>query len=221
MTNVAGSGLRERKKQQTRQAIAEAASSLFAERGFDAVTVAQIADAANVAPQTVLNYFPAKEDLVLGAFDESLLQRFADAVRSCGPGESVISAVRTLVFAHFDHALASEDFEAIVAAAELIEASPALQARQRADAARWAASLSAAVAETFGASSTDVEPLLVGNATISVYETIFEMARRRLLAGQRGRQLRGALRSDAERCWTLLEHGLGDYRRPTSGSAQR
>ena len=119
--------------------------------------------------------------------------------------------MRALVFAHFDHALASEDFEAVVATAELIEASPALQARQRADAASWAASLSAAVVETFGASSTDVEPLLVGNATISVYQTIFEMARRRVLAGQRGRRLRDALRRDAERCWTLMEHGLGDY----------
>lgn len=73
---------------------------------------------------TVLNYSSAKEDLVLGAFDESLLRGFADAVRSCRPGESVVSAVRALVFARFDHALASEDFGAVVATAELIEARP-------------------------------------------------------------------------------------------------
>jgi len=209
-----GPGLRERKKEQTRQAIADTAVALFAQRGFEAVTVAQIAEAANVAPQTVFNYFPTKEDLVLGTFDESVPQRFADAVRCCPPGQSVIAAVRPLVFEHFDHALATEDFEAVATTAQLIEASPALQARQRADAARFAGSLTAAIAETFGASPTDIEPLLVGYATISIYEAVFEIARRRVLSGQRGRRLRTALRSDAERCWTLTERGLGDYKRP-------
>ncbi|TDW14986.1 TetR family transcriptional regulator [Kribbella kalugense] len=61
-------GRRERKKQQTRQAISDVATTLFFERGFDAVTVAEVAAAADVAVQTVFNHFPAKEDLF---FDES------------------------------------------------------------------------------------------------------------------------------------------------------
>jgi AcrR family transcriptional regulator len=60
-------GRRERKKQQTRQAISDVATGLFLERGFDAVTVAEVARAADVAVQTVFNHFPAKEDLF---FDE-------------------------------------------------------------------------------------------------------------------------------------------------------
>ncbi|TCC27296.1 TetR/AcrR family transcriptional regulator [Kribbella speibonae] len=60
-------GRRERKKQQTRQAISDVATTLFLERGFDAVTVAEVARAADVAVQTVFNHFPAKEDLF---FDE-------------------------------------------------------------------------------------------------------------------------------------------------------
>ena len=60
-------GLRERKKEQTRQLIAETARRLFSERGFDRVTVAEVARAAEVSEQTVFNYFPTKEDLVLAA----------------------------------------------------------------------------------------------------------------------------------------------------------
>lgn len=58
-------GLRERKKRQTRQYISDVATGLFLERGFEAVTVAEVADAANVSVNTVYNYFPAKEDLFL------------------------------------------------------------------------------------------------------------------------------------------------------------
>ena len=70
------SGLRERKKQQTREAIAETARALFVERGFEAVRVAEVAEAADVSQKTVFNYFPTKEDLVfwrLEAFEEEIL----------------------------------------------------------------------------------------------------------------------------------------------------
>src|ERR671923_2890529 len=84
-------GLRERKKQQTRQLIAETARRLFTERGFQRVTVAEIARAAEVSEQTVFNYFPTKEDLVywrLESFEEELLA----AVRERKAGESVVQA---------------------------------------------------------------------------------------------------------------------------------
>src|SRR5919201_3978344 len=84
-------GLRERKKQRTRELIAESARRLFAERGFERVSVAEIARAAEVSEQTVCNYFPTKEDLVywrLASFEEELLA----AIRGRGGGGSVPQA---------------------------------------------------------------------------------------------------------------------------------
>ena len=84
-------GLRERKKQKTREEIFEAARELFGKRGFESVTVAEVARAADVSQVTVFNYFPTKEDLFysrLEAFEEELLA----SVRDRQPGESVIRA---------------------------------------------------------------------------------------------------------------------------------
>lgn len=85
-------GLRERKKRQTRQYISDVATGLFLEKGFDAVTIAEIAAASDVSVNTVYNYFPAKEDLF---FDRSqgivdLLSRY---VRARDTGESAAAAV--------------------------------------------------------------------------------------------------------------------------------
>src|SRR5919199_3377642 len=91
-------GLRERKKRRTRELIAATARRLFAERGFEDVTVAQIARAAEVSEQTVFNYFPTKEDLVywrLGSFEDELLA----SIRDRTPGEAAVAAFRRFVLA--------------------------------------------------------------------------------------------------------------------------
>src|ERR1043165_7705016 len=92
------SSLRERKKQQTRQQIAETARQLFGERGFEQVTVAEIARASEVSTQTVFNYFPTKEDLVywrLGAFESELLQ----TVRERSPDEPALASFKRFLLA--------------------------------------------------------------------------------------------------------------------------
>src|SRR3954452_12818478 len=86
-------GLRERKKLQTAMRIYRTAVELFVERGFDAVSVAEIADAAEVSKMTVFNYFGTKEDLVFRPTEE----HFGDAARAFRerePGESAVDAVR-------------------------------------------------------------------------------------------------------------------------------
>ena len=85
-------GLRERKKRQTREAIAHAAMALFVQHGFDAVTVADVARAADVSEKTVFNYFAAKEDLVLHGGEERRAA-LIEAIRTRAPGVSVRRAV--------------------------------------------------------------------------------------------------------------------------------
>ena len=77
-------GLRERKKQQTRELIAETARRLFTERGFERVTVAEIARAAEVSEQTVFNYFPTKEELVFWRLGDVRGRAAADGPRARG-----------------------------------------------------------------------------------------------------------------------------------------
>ena len=86
-------GLRERRKQEARQAISGAAMALFEARGFDEVTISQVADAAGVSKMTVTNYFPRKEDLV---FDraEAIIGSLAAAAAARAPGESLLAAIR-------------------------------------------------------------------------------------------------------------------------------
>ncbi|MFI9205579.1 TetR/AcrR family transcriptional regulator [Streptomyces sp. NPDC053048] len=85
-------GLRERKKRQTRQHISDVATGLFLERGFDAVTIAEIAKAADVSVNTVYNYFPAKEDLFLDR-EHDAVEWLATVVRGRPAGESAADAV--------------------------------------------------------------------------------------------------------------------------------
>jgi AcrR family transcriptional regulator len=87
-TETAGPGLRERNKKRRQDAVIRAAYRLFAERGYDATTVADIAAAAEVAPRTVAMYFPSKQDLALARFSEAA-DELTGALRRRDPGESV------------------------------------------------------------------------------------------------------------------------------------
>src|SRR3954468_6118357 len=121
METRAEPGLRERKKQRTRQLIAETAQRLFRERGFDAVTVVDVARAADVSEGTVFNYFRTKEDLFYGQM-ETFEARLVEAVRSRPAGQPVLTAFRDFVLAGIPR-LAEEDVgDAIAATAPLVQA---------------------------------------------------------------------------------------------------
>src|SRR5215218_3587503 len=94
-------GLRERKKQRTRQAIRDAAMHLFAQRGFDNVTVAEIAQAAEVAEKTVFNYFGTKEALFFEE-DAPIEDDLVNAIRQRAPGESAVAAVHHYLAGHLE-----------------------------------------------------------------------------------------------------------------------
>lgn len=88
---------RESKKKETRQRISDVATTLFVARGFDQVTLEEIAAAAKVSKMTVFNYFPRKEDLLLDREDELLLIPFRAALRERRKGQRPIDALRKLV----------------------------------------------------------------------------------------------------------------------------
>src|ERR687891_1371614 len=99
------SGLRERKKQQTREAIHRAAMKLFAERGFDATTIADIAAAADIAPRTFFSYFPSKEDVVFHDFGLTF-DAIKERIDERAEGESTMDALRAFLaglFEQLDH----------------------------------------------------------------------------------------------------------------------
>jgi len=87
-TGLREPGLRERSKARRRAAIIRAAFELFAERGYDATTVADIAEAAEVAPRTVSMYFPAKQDIAMSRFSDGVAS-LTDAIDDRRPGETV------------------------------------------------------------------------------------------------------------------------------------
>jgi AcrR family transcriptional regulator len=103
-------GLRERKKQRTREQIIEAAMGLFAERGYHATTIADIAAAADVAPRTFFSYFPSKEAVVFHHVDRDL-DNLATALRDRLPGETAFDALRRWIDAMFDEWMDEQDQE--------------------------------------------------------------------------------------------------------------
>jgi AcrR family transcriptional regulator len=207
---AAAVGLRERKKQQTRELIADAARGLFADRGFDAVTVAQVARAANVSEVTVFNYFPTKEDLFYGGmhfFEETLLE----SVRSRAPGVSVLDAFRRPVLEGLKRLAADETAATISAAGSLIAASPALEAHEREIVARYTRVLADQLAEEAGFKPGDVEAIAVASALMGVQRALVEYVRASILAGRRGSGLVADARSQAVRGFKRLEKGLTLY----------
>jgi AcrR family transcriptional regulator len=202
-------GLRERKKQQTRELLAETARRLFTERGFERVSVAEIARAADVSEKTVFNYFPTKEDLVywrLESFEEELL----GTIRDRAPGEPVVDAFGRFVrqprgmLATYD----AETRQRLAALSRMIATSPALLAREQQIFAGYTASLAALLAKETGESG--VEPWVVANALMGVHRALVDFARGRIVAGEAD-GLADAVRDEADRALERMRGGLAGY----------
>jgi AcrR family transcriptional regulator len=195
-------GLREDKKQRTRREIADTAMRLFAKRGFDHVTVAEVAEAADVSEKTVFNYFPTKEDLFydeVPAREEALRQ----AIRGRRAGESILASLRRLQSSECPR-MCSPGFAVF---ARIIEESPALQAKELEVMARFSAALAETIQEELGVDERDAR--IAAGLLVSVHRQLFRTARKQALAGRHGPAAVRRLRADLERAYQLLEHGLG------------
>ena len=157
-------GLRERKKARTRAAIREHALRLFREQGYDATTVEQIAEAAEVSPSTFFRYFPTKEDVVLqDDLDLVWMDAFRAQPRDLGP----IAAMRAAVRAAFAD-LAADDLEQLREAMDLAVAVPAVRARMLEEMARTSQRIAEAVAERSGKAASDFAVQAVAGAVIGI-----------------------------------------------------
>ena len=203
-------GLRERKKQQTRLQIAEAARRLFLERGFEEVTVAEVAREADVSVGTVFNYFPTKEDLFysgMEVFEEQLIE----AVLNRPAGESVLAAFQRVVLDGIPRLAKEDTADLIATAAQIVGSSPSLQAREREIVARSTQELAFVVAKEGRRPADDVEAATVAAALMGAQRALVAYVHASVLAGRRGSKLASGARAEAKRAFARLERGLGDY----------
>ncbi|WP_433378831.1 TetR/AcrR family transcriptional regulator [Actinoplanes sp. CA-142083] len=198
--------VRQQRKEETRARIAAAAMELFAERGFEKVSVVEIATAAGVTEKTVFNHFATKEDLVYSgdqAFEAALLE----AVRSRAPGASVLDAVRDFLL--HTYARGAQPRAATLAA--MLASSAALRVREREILARYAERLRDLIAASSGAPPGDLRPTVAAQALIAVHQAVIAGYREGLLAGEPAAALDRRMRTAAEEAFGLLAGGLAGW----------
>lgn len=158
-------GLRERKKLRTRKELAATALRLFAERGYDAVTVEEIADAVEVSPRTFFRYFPSKED-VLFADEPQLVAALRGALVRRPRGEPVLEAILNALLELAD--VFVDDPERILFHARIIAATPSLRSRGLEQQAKLEAALAGVIAERLGLDiEREMAPRLVAAGTVA------------------------------------------------------
>ncbi|MGV9850857.1 TetR/AcrR family transcriptional regulator [Streptomyces sp. NPDC003442] len=207
-------GLRELKKRQTRQMISDTATRLFMERGFEAVTIAEIATAAQVAKMTVTNYFPRKEDLALD-YHETITTALARTVADRPTGESALTALRRAYLAAVERhdpvaGFSSPEF------ARMLTDSPTLTARLR----ELHDQREEALAEVLTAETTatpddptpdDLTPRAAAALLTAAHRTLFHHVQALTRAGRPTEEIATAATRSAEQVFDLLEPSLGDY----------
>ena len=196
-------GLREAKKASTRDAIARAAMGLFVTRGFDHVTVAEIAAAANVSEKTVFNYFPTKEDIF---FDEvpAQLEDLVQAIRNRDTGERIVDVLHRLQASKIER-MTSPGF---VHFARTLHESPALRAKELEVMAFFTDELAGVLRDELRLQGAEAQT--AANLLFTVQWQHFRNARAEALAGRSGAAAARRLRTDLDRAYALLERGLGE-----------
>jgi AcrR family transcriptional regulator len=209
-------GLRERKRQRMFQAVSDVAVRLFIERGFDAVSVAEIAAAAEISKPTLFRYFPAKEDLVLHRLADHEQEAARVVTAAHAEGVAPLPALRR----HFLDGLAAEDpvtgvndHPGVRAFYDLLYGTPSLVARLYGYLERSEAALAEALADALGVSVGEDRPgaldaRLAAGQIVAVRRILAEENWRRISAGERLEDVREDAVAEAERAFAVLEAGL-------------
>lgn len=171
---TASGGLRERKKQQTRESIATAAMKLFDQRGFDQTTVADIAAEADVAPRTFFSYYPSKESVVFHDFDE-ILDGLRTRLRDREAGESAVDALRGWLVMMIDQLEPDDPMQRC--RRRLIQENPSLMVQDRAKIGEMEHAIADAVSVDLGEEADALRPRLVAaaaGALLTTLETFYD-----------------------------------------------
>ncbi|GAA4494410.1 TetR family transcriptional regulator [Actinoallomurus oryzae] len=206
-------GLRERKKLRTHAAISEAAIALFLEHGFDQISVAQVAEAAEVSKRTLFAYFPAKEDLVVHRFADHETES-ARVVRARPAGVTPLTALRE----HFleglrvrDPITGINDRPDIRALFRMVLDTPSLAARLQRFRSTGERTLAEALRET--ADTPDLTARLAAAQIVAVQWTLTLDNAARLASGETADARYAGAVGDAEHAFALLENGLRELPR--------
>jgi AcrR family transcriptional regulator len=164
-------GLRERKKQRTRETIARVAIELFAERGYHETKLADIAEAADVSTRTIFSYYASKEDILFCDFPE-LKAALARALEERPDGKDALETVRDFVLsaAHLEKGPLHGQLAAI------IESDETLRSHKRARLAEIEELVAAAIAQDLDAPTEDLRPRLVAASLIAAFEALDDRA---------------------------------------------
>jgi AcrR family transcriptional regulator len=203
-------GLRARKKAKTRLAIADVATGLFIERGFDNVTVADVAAAAEVSLATIFNYFETKEDLFFDR-EAELIASICRVVPERRPGEAIVAAFHRSFHDAIDTVLPGLIERNVARFVATIEASPSLRARARMALDKAEEQLAAAIAADQSAKPDDLTPRVVAAVVIALERVLLGVLRAHLLRGSSAAVVRRALRRDCDRVFAIVDAGISAY----------
>ncbi|RFU41443.1 TetR family transcriptional regulator [Actinomadura logoneensis] len=202
-------GLRETKKQETRQLISDHATRLFIAQGFERTTIAEIAAAARVAKKTVTNYFARKEDLALD-HQEEFAASLAGAIGGRAAGESALAALRRA----FADAVAARDPVAGFSGPEfarMVAESPTLTGCLRGLHDQREHHLALALAEATGAEADDITVRTAAGLLGTVHRVLFHRIQALTLACRSNDEIAEIIGAEATRAFDLLEPSLGEY----------
>jgi AcrR family transcriptional regulator len=158
-------GLRERKKQQTRDTIARASLRLFAERGYDETTLAEIAEAADVAPRTIFAYFDSKEDILFSE-ESGVVTELKRRLDERPAGATTVDALREFVAC-----MESPDEDAKLRK-KVIMSNPGLQMKMRARHVQLEPILAESIARDLGTDRDDIRPMLIAASMKAAFESV-------------------------------------------------
>jgi AcrR family transcriptional regulator len=217
-----GEGLRERKKRLMRQQLSDTATAMFLERGFDAVRVAEVAEACGVSEKTVFNYFPTKESLVLDRLETtmaSLRTGLADpeippvqAAQRILNGE--LLGMTALLAGHDDPGRAAL---AIRRFGDLIRTTPSLRAYQSDMMGQFVSVAAEVLATRAAMSADDPEPQIAAQALLGLWHVQAESLRKHLEETAAPARVRELVTADVRRAARLIDNGLRSFAAPGRG----